>query len=94
MAKEYLIVVNSYGNNVGELGFYYIHKDIVNKYFRWATYIAIDMTKEEAKNIVWGTKEQLWDYIIKTTQSIIIKFNEILNTTRNLASVARNSYRS
>ena len=89
--NDYLEIVNSYSENVGDVGFYYVHKDIVNKYFVWLSGIVVDMTPEEAKQLVWGTKEVLWNAIIKTTQTIISKLYDILNSTRSLASSRENS---
>ena len=60
------------------MGFYYFHKDIVNKYFRWGSYLVVDMTPEEAKKLVWGTKEQIINAMIKTIGFLIDKLNQFL----------------
>jgi len=79
---DYIEFVNSYGEGVGNKGFYYVHKDIINKYFRWGSYVVVDMTPEEAKKLVWGTKEVLTNSIIKTIQFLIERLNLLYEKTK------------
>lgn len=50
MAKEYLIIQNSYGKEAGNGGWHYFSREIINKYVGlYGAFTFIDMDPETAK---------------------------------------------
>ena len=59
---EYLIAHLSNGENVGDKGRFYFHRDIVNKEFnKYGRFMFVDISPEEAKKICWSWFRRTWE---------------------------------
>lgn len=79
--KRYIGILNSYGKDVGDNGIFWFAEDIYNKYFKMTPMVIVDLSPTEAKQLSWSNKVRLYDLIIKTMQSLILKLNELYSRT-------------
>jgi hypothetical protein len=61
---EYLIAHLSNGEEVGDKGRFYFHKDIVNKEFgKYGRFMLIDIDPNQAKKVCWSWWRRFWEGI-------------------------------
>lgn len=64
----YLIIQNSYGEQVGDQGFFYFPRSIVNKFF--FGYAVLDLNAEEVKKETWNLLQKIADFLIKLSEKL------------------------
>jgi len=74
----YLVVQNSYGDDVGDKGLYYFHRDLVDKMFIFGGFAFVDLSPEEAKKLAWSLRIKIMEKIKNILTKISIALNELL----------------
>lgn len=80
---DYLIILNSYGEEAGDKGFHYIHKDIINNATnRYGAFAFVDMDAELLKKETWTLYQKvldlMWKLFEKLKRQVEIKQEEMI----------------
>ena len=64
----YLVIQNSYGEGVGDKGFFYFPRSVVNKFF--FGYAILDLDAQEVKKETWTLLQRIADFLIKLSEKL------------------------
>lgn len=85
----HLVVQLSNGSRVGDNGYLYFPREVVNREFAFGNYILIDLDPNEAKQASWSSIIKMWDIILKNYE--LIK-NTINKTVASFVSAFARDY--
>lgn len=78
-SKLFLVVQNSYSDEVGDKGLYYFSKELVNKLFVYGGFAFVDLSPEEAKQVAWSAQTKIIEKIKSILMSISDAFKQLFN---------------